>query len=128
MSTKFAKKVTAFSSGHQAFETFDTHRLLTFDSLTAAFLRLAETRLSETQKFVLCKSAELLQFHELTVTALADLLSRRTSVPYSTVKWNLRLLMDMGLMEGGDSNTRGRHASLTAPGKLLVEYLEQNEQ
>jgi hypothetical protein len=128
VSIKSSKKVNTFSSGHQVYDFYDTPGLPTYDSLAAAFLQLADTRLSDTQKFVLCRSAELLQFHKLTVTALADQLSRRTSVPYSTVKWNLRSLMDMGLLEGGDSNTRGRHASMTATGMMFVEYLLQKEQ
>jgi hypothetical protein len=95
----------------------------TFQNLAQAFFDLAEERLSDTQKFVLRRSAELLRCHELTVTGLADLLSERSDVPYSTAKWNLRTLMDMGLLEGGNSENKGLPAKLTNSAELLAEYL-----
>lgn len=98
-----------------------------FESLASAFLRLAEVRLSETQKTVLRMTAWLLRFHNLTVTGLADQVSRRSGLPYSTVKWNLRVLMDIDLLVGGDAATRGLLASLTATAIMLVDYLEQRE-
>jgi len=64
-----------FSSGHQVSEQF-THTAdkPTFESVAALFLRLADLRLSSTQKTVLRMSAQLLEHHCLTVTGLADLL------------------------------------------------------
>jgi hypothetical protein len=76
------------------------------------------------QKTVLLMSAEVLEFHDLTVTALADHMSRRSSVPYSTLKWNLRLLTKMGLLVGGDTENRGRKASLTDAARMLVRHME----
>ena len=98
----------------------------TFQSLLASFLQLAEARLSDTQKRVLRMSRDLLRFYELTLTALADQVSRRSDVPYSTVKWNLRSLKDMGLLTGGDLNNKGQFASLTDEARLLVDYLERD--
>jgi hypothetical protein len=60
------------------------------------------------------------------MTALADKVSRRSGVPYSTVKWNLRSLKDMGLLTGGDLNNKGQFASLTDEARMLVEYLERD--
>lgn len=128
------QKVTTKSSyGEIVFSTCETtcedspHRTKkagpTFQNLARAFFDLAEERLSDTQKFVLCKSAELLRRHELTVTGLADLLSERSDVPYSTAKWNLRTLMDMGLLEGGNSENKGLPAKLTDSAELLAEHL-----
>ena len=98
----------------------------TFQSLLASFFQLAETRLSDTQKLVLRMSCDLLRFHELTLTALADQVSRRSDVAYSTVKWNVRSLKDMGLLTGGDLNNKGQFASLTDEARLLVDYLERD--
>ncbi|MGY5854127.1 MAG: hypothetical protein RTU92_11210 [Candidatus Thorarchaeota archaeon] len=126
VATKLGHEVTVFSSGHQAYSNYTTTaELPSFESLAESFFSLAETRLSETQKFVLWMSARLLKFHTLTVTALADLLSRRSTVPYSTVKWNLRTLMELGFITGGDSESRGRPASLTASASMLAEHLER---
>jgi DNA-binding transcriptional ArsR family regulator len=98
----------------------------TFQSLLASFFQLAEARLSDSQKLVLRMSRELLKFQELTLTALADKVSRRSDVPYSTVKWNLRSLKDMGLLTGGDLQNKGQFASLTDEARMLVDYLERD--
>ncbi|MFW9913373.1 MAG: hypothetical protein ACFFEU_12930 [Candidatus Thorarchaeota archaeon] len=83
--------------------------------------------MSETQKYVLRVSAQLLRHNDLTVTALADMVSRRTSVAYSTVKWNLRSLMDLGLLSGGDLENRGQLAKLTATAVMLANFLEEQD-
>ncbi len=126
MSVKLAHEVNAFSSGQKACETFhEPADNPSFDSLAVAYFALADERLSSTQKTFLRMSAAMLRFHELTLTALADQLSRSSSVPYSTVKWNLRLLVRIGLLDGGDNNSRGKQACLTQTAKMLVRYLEQ---
>lgn len=128
VSVKLANEANVFSSGHQVSEQF-THPAdkPTFESLAASFLRLADLRLSSTQKTVLRMSAQLLEHHHLTVTGLADLLSRRSTVPYSTAKWNLRSLMDLELLAGGDAQCRGLQASLTPSGRMLAAYLEESD-
>ncbi|MHA1907007.1 MAG: hypothetical protein ACW98Y_06920 [Candidatus Thorarchaeota archaeon] len=98
-----------------------------FESLQSAFLKLAETRLSPTQKTVLQASVNTLHFRELTLTALADLVSRKTSVPYSTVKWNLRSLVDLGFLEGGDAVNRGEPARFTKEAEMVVQHLNEIE-
>jgi hypothetical protein len=98
----------------------------TFQSLLASFLQLADARLSDTQKQVLRMSRDLLKFHELTMTSLADLMSQRSNVPYSTCKWNLRSLKDMGLLTGGDLQNKGQFACLSDEARMLVDYLERN--
>ena len=95
-----------------------------FQSLAASFFRLAEARLSDTQKQVLRMSHELLKHHELTLTALADQVSRRSAVAYSTCKWNLRTLKNMGLLTGGNLNSKGQLACLTTEAQMLADYLE----
>jgi hypothetical protein len=126
VSAKSTYEVDVFSSADDARVTStEPAEKPSFESLAATFFRLAEARLSDTQKTVLKTSAELLRFHDLTVTALADHVSRRSRVPYSTVKWNLRSLIDMGLLVGGDMASRGAQADLTATAKMLAAYLEQ---
>ncbi|TFF92161.1 hypothetical protein EU546_07805 [Candidatus Thorarchaeota archaeon] len=124
MSTKFTPEVNVFSSDREVFRNNDFYQMPTFESVVASFLQLAEARLSDTQKLVLRASATLLCHHDVTVTALADMVSRRTDVPYSTTKWNLRSLMDLGLLDGGDSENRGRRAELSASARLLAHHLE----
>ncbi|MHA1770305.1 MAG: hypothetical protein ACTSYL_02120 [Candidatus Thorarchaeota archaeon] len=93
--------------------------------LARSFLRLAELRLTTTLKTVLCASAETLRFHQLTMTGLADLVSRKTGVPYSTVKWNIRALMELGLLIGTNDQTRGTKVVLSNPALMLVQYLQE---
>lgn len=97
-----------------------------FQSLAASFFRLADARLSDTQKQVLRMSRELLKHHEMTLTALADQVSQRSAVPYSTVKWNLRSLKNMGLLNGGTLSSKGQLACLTTEAQMLADYLEGN--
>jgi hypothetical protein len=97
-----------------------------FQSLAASFFKLADARLSDTQKQVLRLSHKLLKFHEMTLTALADQVSRRSTLAYSTVKWNLRSLKDMGLLNGGTLRSKGQLACLTTEAQMLADYLEAN--
>ena len=97
-----------------------------FQSLAASFFKLADARLSDTQKQVLRMSHELLKHHEMTLTALADQVSRRSTVPYSTCKWNLRSLKNMGLLNGGNLGSKGQLACLTTEAQMLADYLEND--
>ena len=71
-------------------------------------------------------SHELLKHREMTLTALADQVSRSSTVPYSTVKWNLRSLKNMGLLNGGNLSRKGQLACLTTEAQMLADYLEKN--
>ena len=117
VTAKLSHEVNVFLSDRKVSTT-------TFQSLAASFFRLADARLSDMQKQVLRKSHELLKHHELTLTALADQVSRTSTVPYSTVKWNLRSLKDMGLLTGGDLSCKGQLACLTQEAQMLADYLE----
>lgn len=123
VSTKLLHEVNVFSSANQACQSHEPFAESSFDSLAASFFTLADTRMSKNQKLVLRVSAQLLKYNDLTVTALADRVSRRTSVPYSTTKWNLRSLMDMGLLSGGDMENKGQLAKLTSAGLMLADFL-----
>lgn len=122
---KLATEVSVFSSGHKANFTDSAYKELpSFQCLMNSFLKLAETRMSDAMKRTLMLSARLLRFHVLTITSLADKISRKSSMPYSTVKWNLRYLMRLGLIDGGDSDHRGKEARLTNTGYFLVQHME----
>ena len=97
-----------------------------FQSLAASFFRLADARLSDTQKQVLRMSHELLKHHEMTLTALADQVSRRGALAYSTVKWNLRSLKNIGFLTGGNLSSKGQLACLTSEARMLADYLANN--
>jgi DNA-binding transcriptional ArsR family regulator len=97
-----------------------------YSSLVSTLLQLANARLSHTQKTVLMMANRLLKHSELTVTALADQVSRRSAVPYSTVKWNLRSLKEMGLLKGGNMSCKGENAILTVEAQMLADFFEKN--
>ena len=97
-----------------------------YSSLVATLQQLANARLSDTQKTVLMMAHRLLKHEHMTVTALADQVSRRSAVPYSTVKWNLRSLKEMGLLKGGDMCCKGEKARLTYEAQMLADFFERN--
>jgi hypothetical protein len=117
VTAKLSHEVNVFLSDRKVSTT-------AFQSLAASFFRLADARLSDTQKQVLRMSHELLKRHEMTLTTLADQVSRRSTVPYSTCKWNLRTLKNMGLLTGGNQSNKGQLACLTTEAQMLVDYLE----
>ncbi len=98
-----------------------------FRTLASVFLKLAESKMNSTQKSVLAHSVNILRYREVSLTTLADMVSRKSGVAYSTVKWNLRSLVSMGFLIGGDVNNRGEPARYTEEALMLVEYLESIE-
>ncbi|MHA1636895.1 MAG: hypothetical protein ACTSUB_02665 [Candidatus Thorarchaeota archaeon] len=121
---KLPLDVNAFSNGLNACE--ECERFLdisSFDQLATAYFNLADARLSRTQKIALQCSVKVLTHNKMTLTSLADKISRRTQIPYSTVKWNLRSLVDLGLLVGGDAIRRGQLAGFTPIAKMLVAFL-----
>lgn len=125
VNAKLPLEVAAFSTGLSACK--ECERTSSFTNLATAYLSLAEARMSTTQKIVLKSSVQMLTSNELTLTSLADKVSRKTGVPYSTVKWNVRVLVNLGLLNGGDIHRRGKLASFTTTADMLVRYLEHIE-
>ncbi|NWF96760.1 MAG: hypothetical protein HXY34_11520 [Candidatus Thorarchaeota archaeon] len=123
MSIKSTVEVNVFSSSRQSGETSPHTDETSSETLFKAYLVLAEAKLSRTQKTVLKHSAAVLGRDSLTLTSLADIVSRKSGIPYSTVKWNLRSLVELGLITGGSSDNRGRPALLTPPAMSLVKHL-----
>ncbi len=58
-----------------------------------------------------------------TMTSLAKKISRKLNLPESTVKWNLRLLRDAGLIEAGSISERNVPVKLSRAGLLLAKIL-----
>ncbi len=116
-----------FSSRSSSYsEHVNSPDVLSFETLLTSFLRLADSRLSDTQKQVLISCSKVLCCERLALTSLADVVSRNSGIPYSTVKWNLRTLVDMGLIVGGTQENRGCPARLTACAEVLVHYLAES--
>ncbi len=64
--------------------------------------------------------------HYLSATSLVNSLSRKTGVSVSTLKWNLRKLRDLGLIEAGDEQNKWKLTRLTDLGiKVLEEVLQE---
>lgn len=125
MSIKSPLKVNVFSGRPDACSMCEQSPYgPAFDSLRSAFVNMAEARLSPTQKTVLVCSVRTLDHRDLTLTALADQVSRKTGVAYSTVKWNLKTLVEMGLFVGGDAANRGEPARSSDVAVMLANYLE----
>ncbi|MFW9918233.1 MAG: hypothetical protein ACFFED_01425 [Candidatus Thorarchaeota archaeon] len=125
MSAKLPDKVIVFSDGSKTCPMCEqTPYGSSFRSLASVFLKLAESKMNPTQKSVLVHSVNTLRYREVSLTTLADLVSRKSGVAYSTVKWNLRSLVAMGFLVGGDINNRGEPAHFTEEALMLVEYLE----
>jgi hypothetical protein len=99
-----------------------------FCQLAEAFAKLAYTRLTKKQQFLLFMAYRTLQYHpELSPTALADCLARKYSLPLSTTKFNLKVLKKAGLLETHTSNNHGSRICLSFGGWLLTQLLSESD-
>lgn len=62
---------------------------------------------------------------ELTLSSYVKEISRLFRIPESTVKWNLRLLRDLHLIEGGAIYRKGIPVKLTYSGLIVVEEIRR---
>ena len=90
-------------------------------------LELAQSVLSEKQKFLLVSASEELRYDSMTLTRLCETLSRGLKMSYSTVKWNMKRLRVLKLLYGGTEHSKGVRAELTPLGRLIASMLGQNE-
>lgn len=95
--------------------------------LANAFLQLARSRLTTKQLSLLKTAHKVLSFYPLkSYSALADALSQKLGIPLSTVKFNLCVLRDAGLLETS-RKLLGRKwrntVALTEGGQLLAQSL-----
>ena len=92
--------------------------------LAEALAQLARTRLTRKQRQLLAASKTALGHHPtLSLSALADHLSRNLPMPLSTVKFNLSVLREAGLLRNRCLAKRRNTVSLSPAGRLLVQML-----
>lgn len=89
-------------------------------------LEMAQSVLSERQKFLLVSASEELRYDSMTLTRLCERLSHGLRMSYSTVKWNIKRLRILKLLYGGTENSKGAHAQLTPLGHLIASMLTLN--
>lgn len=94
--------------------------------LSECLLELAQSVLSEKQKFLLVSASEELRNDSMTLTRLCERLSRGLRMSYSTVKWNIKRLRVLKLLCGGTENSKGVCAQLTPLGHLIASMFVQN--
>lgn len=96
--------------------------------LAEAFTQLAHTRLTRKQRTLLLTTRAVLRYRpELSPTGLADCLSRKLRMPLSTVKFNLRVLKNAGLLELHPIKKRQTTVTLSHGGQLLTQLLSTND-
>jgi hypothetical protein len=119
-----AKRHTASSPSYSLSRTLSPSKL---DSrLSEHLLELAQSVLSEKQKFLLVSASEELRYDSITLTRLSERLSRGLKMSYSTVKWNLKRLRVLKLLYGGTESCKGTPAKLTPLGRLIASMLAQS--
>ncbi len=92
--------------------------------LAEGFTKLARNRLTKKQQKLLLATREANRYHPtLSYTALADYLSRKLKMPFSTVKFNLRVLRKTGLLTSFAFDKQNNAATLSYSGQLLVQLL-----
>ncbi len=96
-------------------------------NLADAFTKLAITRLTEKQQTLLKSAKDVLRYNPLlSPTALAEHLSRKLPMPLSTVKFNLRVLLNAGLLKTQQTKQpkkRRNTVTLSQGGQLLTQLL-----
>jgi predicted transcriptional regulator len=101
-----------------------------FLNLANAFTQLARTRLTEKQLALLKSAKDTLRYHpSLSPTVLAEQLSNKLDMPLSTVKFNLRVLLDTGLLKTKmtkQSKKWRNTVTLSYGGQLLSQLLLEN--
>ncbi|MFX1564592.1 MAG: hypothetical protein ACFFCH_01225 [Promethearchaeota archaeon] len=99
-----------------------------FLQLATAFAKLAYTRLTKKQRFLLLMTNQTLQYHpKLSPTALADCLARKFHLPLSTTKFNLNVLTRAGLLQPRRSKDQGSRICLSFGGWLLTQLLSESD-
>jgi hypothetical protein len=94
--------------------------------LAAALAQFASARLTKKQRKLLVASHASLRHHPtLSLSTLADHLSRTLPMPLSTVKFNLAVLRKAGLLRNACLAKRHHSASLSLAARLLVELLPE---
>lgn len=83
---------------------------------------LASLGLTEKQRALLTWLAERYE-GGMNYTTLITKLSEEMRIPSSTIRWNLRILRDAGLIIAGHRENKGIPVKLTRKGRLIAEHL-----
>ncbi|MEM1901357.1 MAG: hypothetical protein QW055_04460 [Candidatus Nezhaarchaeales archaeon] len=98
------------------------HENLILLELEHALTRLALSKLTNLQKAILlrlyCEGNG-----EHTLSSLVRKLSSELGIPESTLKWSLRGLRDLGLIESGSVEVKGVPVSLTYAGLVVAKNI-----
>jgi len=62
---------------------------------------------------------------EITLSRQAREIAKKLNIPESTVKWNLRVLRDLGLIECGSMNNKGIPIRLTYAGLIIANSIKE---
>jgi Fe2+ or Zn2+ uptake regulation protein len=66
--------------------------------------------------------------HYFSVTNLIERLSEKHGIPPSTLRWNIKRLMKLGLVTAGNCKNKGIPVRLTDSGLLVHEILIRSEE
>jgi DNA-binding MarR family transcriptional regulator len=108
--------VSAFSNTRS---TIDPSKILE-DSLKKVCFRV----LTNLQKRILLYIIEN-EKREATLSRQAKEIARKMKIPEPTVKWNLRVLRDLNLIECGSINNKGIPIRLTYAGLIIANSIKE---
>jgi DNA-binding MarR family transcriptional regulator len=119
----FSRKSAAEEPPRRSIRTCDLkHENLLLLELERALTRLALSKLTELQRTILLKLyCEGNGKH--TLSSLVRKLAEELEVPESTLKWSIRGLRDLGLVESGSVEVKGVPVSLTYAGLVVAKNI-----
>lgn len=94
------------------------------DVLEESLKKICSRVLTNIQKRVLLYIMEN-ERSELTISGYVREISRLLGIPESTAKWNLRLLRDLHLIDGGAVYRKGVPVRLTYSGLIVAEEIRR---
>jgi DNA-binding MarR family transcriptional regulator len=94
---------------------------LEWDALNQMLQTASERKLTDKQRAMLqiISEADGSQLY----TTLIDRLSVEMGIPQSTVRWNLKGLRDVGLIQAGDRDNKGIPVRLTEKGRIMMRLV-----
>lgn len=92
--------------------------------LEESLKKICSRVLTKVQKKILLHIMEN-EHLDLTISGYVREISRLFGIPESTVKWNLRLLRDLNLIEGGAIYRKGIPVKLTYSGLIVAEEIRR---
>ena len=125
---KYLEEGIAFAQ--ERIEKLENDNLLLLELLNKSMSLLFD-QLNEKQKEIFFMSYQILEKRNLSLNRLSEIISQKTEMSFSTIKWNLTKLRDIGFFEtiGSRGNTKTTLIS-THLGKtfysILAHYKKDN--